>query len=167
MIYNCHFTGSPLWDLFGEEAVHLEKSWNICVRKAFGLPRTTHRNLIEPLSDQWHLKKILIMRFVSFVKQIEKSTKMFPQCLLKIVKHDTRSITGHNIRMIKILCDNNDWNTVGTNDVGKIDYAVMKEDDLWKVKLGRELIELKHRQLQANTFSDEEIDKILDYICTS
>lgn len=27
-IYNTHFTGSPLWDLFSTEAVKLENTWN-------------------------------------------------------------------------------------------------------------------------------------------
>ena len=167
MSYNCHFTGSPLWDLFGDEAVHLEKAWNICIRKAFDLPRTTHRYFIEPISDQIHLKKILIMRFVSFIKQIEKSSKMVPKCLLNIVKKDTRSITGHNIRMITLLCNAGSFDDVRYNEVRKIQYAAINEDDLWKVNLAREIIDLKHRQLQVDKILDEELDDILDYICTS
>ena len=31
-IYNGHFTGSPLWDLFSPEAVQFEKTWNISFR---------------------------------------------------------------------------------------------------------------------------------------
>ena len=60
LIYNCHFTGSPLWDLFSQEAIKLENSWNVFIRKIYDLPMTTHRYFIEPVSQQLHLKKLLI-----------------------------------------------------------------------------------------------------------
>ena len=33
MIFNSHFTGSPLWDLFSDETRKLENSWNVSIRK--------------------------------------------------------------------------------------------------------------------------------------
>ena len=53
-IYNLHFTGSPLWDLFGPEMLKLEKSWNVAVRKIFKLPYNTHKYFIEPTSKMCH-----------------------------------------------------------------------------------------------------------------
>ena len=50
-IYNFHFTGSALWDLFSREAVMLENTWNTAVGIMFDLPLQTHRNLIEVCSD--------------------------------------------------------------------------------------------------------------------
>jgi len=38
-IFNSSFYGSPLWNLFGKEAVRLEKSWNVSQRM-LGLPET-------------------------------------------------------------------------------------------------------------------------------
>ena len=46
LIYNFHFTGSPLWDLFSREAIMLEKSWNTAVRIMFDLPMQTHKYFI-------------------------------------------------------------------------------------------------------------------------
>jgi hypothetical protein len=40
-IYNLHFTGSVLWDLFSKEAIMLENSWNTSVRVMFDLPMQT------------------------------------------------------------------------------------------------------------------------------
>ena len=37
-IFNTHFTGSPIWDLFCPEAVQLENSWNVSFRKMYDLP---------------------------------------------------------------------------------------------------------------------------------
>ena len=62
-IYNFHFTGSPLWDLFSKEAKMLENSWNTSVKVMYDLPIQTHRNLIEPVSQTKHLKFVLLERF--------------------------------------------------------------------------------------------------------
>ena len=42
-IYNSHFHGSVLWDLFGLDAERIYKTWNTSIRKMFRLDRTTHR----------------------------------------------------------------------------------------------------------------------------
>ena len=47
-IYNTHFTGSPLWDLFYELAIKLENTWNKSVRVMLDVHFTTHRRLIGP-----------------------------------------------------------------------------------------------------------------------
>ena len=54
-IYNSHFTGSPLWNLFSPEAVKMEGTWNRSVKVIFDLPYPTHRWLIEPGSDSTHV----------------------------------------------------------------------------------------------------------------
>ena len=55
-VYNSHFYGSVLWNLFEKEADMLYNTWSVSVRKMFGLDRCTHRYLIEPISDMQHIK---------------------------------------------------------------------------------------------------------------
>ena len=45
-IFNSHFYGSALWDLFGIEALRLEKSWNVSQRIMLGSPRNSHQYFI-------------------------------------------------------------------------------------------------------------------------
>ena len=47
-IFNSHFYGSALWDLFGIETLRLEKSWNVSQRIMLGIPRNSHRYFIDP-----------------------------------------------------------------------------------------------------------------------
>ena len=42
-IYNSHFTGSVLWDLFGHEAQMIYNTCNSSIRNMFRLDRTTRR----------------------------------------------------------------------------------------------------------------------------
>ena len=167
LIYNSHFTGSPLWDLFSQEAVRLENAWNIAVRKCFDLPYTAHRYLIEPISGTCHLKKILIKRFLSFIRQIENSPKNVPKMLLNVVKNDTRSITGKNVRMVKLLTDIADIDAVKRSDVEKIEYAACKKDDLWRIKIINEIVEARYGQMEIHDFKVEDLDNIMEYVCTS
>ena len=81
-LYNCHFSGSQLWDLFGDEVTMLENSWNILIRKVYDLPITTHRWLIEPISKIDHLRKQLLKQYLSFLTQVENSSKYVARQLL-------------------------------------------------------------------------------------
>ena len=102
-IYNSHFTGSCLWDLFGKEAVMLENTWNVSMRLMLDVPRETHRYLIEPLSDTPHIKIVLIKRFLSFLEQIRKSNKCASKHLLSVISHDARLTTGSNPTNVEFL----------------------------------------------------------------
>ena len=41
-VYTAHFYGAMLWDLYGEMSGQVFRSWNTCVKLAWGLPRSTH-----------------------------------------------------------------------------------------------------------------------------
>ena len=74
-IFNTHFTGSPVWDLFCGEADAIGKTWNLALRKMMKLNRFSHRFLIEPLSQTRHVKFSLLKRFINFTHKILNSTK--------------------------------------------------------------------------------------------
>ena len=61
-IYNSHYTGSPLWNLFSPEVMQLEGSYNKSIKLIFDVPFDTHRNLIEPISGTTHVKIVLQKR---------------------------------------------------------------------------------------------------------
>ena len=55
-IYNYHFTGSPLWNLFCRETEMLYNTWNKSIRIMCDVPLRTHRYFLEPLAGSRHLK---------------------------------------------------------------------------------------------------------------
>ena len=81
-IYNGHFTGSPLWDLFCKESEMLENSFNVSFRATYDLPRSTHRYFVEAVTNQKHVKSVLIKRFLSFIDQIQRCPKDIVRYLL-------------------------------------------------------------------------------------
>ena len=167
LIYNFHFTGSVLWDLFSKEAIMLENSWNTSIRIMFDLPLQTHRYFIEPISRVTHLKFVLIDRFLRFIEQIEKSRKTILKHILNYVKHDVQSTTGSNLRYILLLVGKTTIEEITTHDIKELRYHGISFEDNWKVDFIHEIIEIKNNQLEVNEFSKEELNDILEYLCTS
>ena len=165
-IYNLHFTGSVLWDLFSKEAIMLENSWNTSVRVMFDLPMQTHRNLIEPVSQTRHLKFVLLERFLGFLNQIEKSKKKVPKQLLAFIKHEVRSITGSNLRNLLLVSDKNSIEELSKEDIKQLKYEQIAENDVWKGKMINEITDIKFQRLEVENFSIEELDEILFHLCT-
>ena len=164
-VYNSHYTGSPLWDLFGKMSLQFESSYNRAVKLMFDLPLATHRHLIEPISGQRHLKIILISRFMGFLGQIRSSKKIIPKMLLNTIKEDTRSITGSNLRKIMLSSNENSVNFLTKSGAEKISYHPTTDDEKWKEMIVKEIIEVKNEQLEVSGFSSEELDDILEHIC--
>ena len=167
LIFNFHFTGSPLWDLFSREAVMLENSWNTSVKVMFDLPVETHRYIIEPLSQTRHLKNVLIDRFLSFVEQIEKSAKNVPKQLLTFIKKDVRSTTGANLRNILHLTNQTDIEEIKRHDVKLLKYKEIDPEDNWKLAMIKEITDVKFNQLDVENFEMKELEEILQFICTT
>ena len=166
LLYNCHFTGSPIWDLDNVEVKSLENSWNIAVRKVYDLPVRTHRYLVEPISDHEHLAKTLIRRFISFISQIENSSKCVVKQLFNLVKSDARSITGGNIRKIKLLTGKS--NLLDAKYALKdIPFAPVPKNEDWRISIIKELSDVKFGQSVLPGFTDTEVNELIHFSCTT
>ena len=106
-IYNSHFYGSEIWDLFSKGNEKIESSWNRTVKIIFDLPYNTHRRLIEPISGQTHIKLVLIKRLLRFVEKLKFSKKPVLRQPFSVCKDDVRTITGANLRNIMLQCGEN------------------------------------------------------------
>ena len=164
-VYNSHLSGSCLWDLFSKEAVQMENSWNVSMRLMLDLPRETHRRLIEPLSEVTHAKILMIKRFLTFLQQIQKSTKTASKFLLETILQDTRSTTGSNLRNIFLLTNNSKVRELEPNDAISLNYNQISDDEKWKIPIIQELIEMKNENLDVENFRKQELDEILERLC--
>ena len=132
-IWNSHFSGSVLWNLFSPESEQLYGTYNQSVKIMFGLPRSAHRFFIEPLTGTAHLKKVLIRRFLSFVDSIKNSKKIALKNLFKVVKNDCRSVTGRNLNMIRNLVGKDSVENLVPMDSDSIKYCEIKAEDRWRL----------------------------------
>jgi hypothetical protein len=166
-IYNTHFTGSPLWNLFSPEAVKMEGTWNRSVKVMYDLPYATHRWIIEPVSDSTHVRRILINWFLNFLKQIKKSSKIVTNMLLRTIQNNVRSVTGYNLRRIMLESGKNNVDQLKDVGINNIEYHPVSNDDKWKIKVIKECIDVKFGRLEIEAFSSEELEEISSHLCVS
>ena len=164
-IYNSHFTGSQLWKFESKEMGKLESTYNKSIKIMFGLPWATHRYLMEPLTEQQHVRKTLVKRYLSFMQKILKSKKSALVSLLNIVKTDTRTTTGSNLRWIMLEASKVSIEEVMGKNI-EIPYHEITDENVWKIKFVKEIINLKEDWLTLPGFGKTQIDEILEHLCT-
>ena len=159
-VYNTSFYGAPLWDMFSENFKRLEKTWNVSIRKMLSIPRNSHRYFLEPLSETPHISKSLWNRFVRFVLNIENGKKMVLRRMLDVIRNDVRSVTGRNLRCIKLKTEELKLENV---DVYKLPYKEVPKGESWRLPLAREILDTKNGDLSTN-ISKEQTDDLAEYI---
>ena len=167
VIYNSHFTGSPLWDLFGKEAQMLENTWNTSFRIMYELPMNTHRYFVEAVSEETHARTLLYRRFIGFIDQIDKSMKSLPKQLLEVIKRDTRSTTGKNLRTLTLKAKMTKFEQLRKYDENLGTYFKVSNEDKWKVEMVKEITNVQFGSLHVENFSYDELEDIKNYLCTS
>ena len=101
-VYNCHFSGSQVWDLFSRGASRFEGTFNRSIKIMADLPFGTHRYLVEPLAGG-HMKIKLIKNYLGFIKRARESPKYVLRQLYQLASRDVRTVTGSNLRNILML----------------------------------------------------------------
>ena len=117
-----------MWDLFCPAAVRLESSFNRSIKIMMNLPLPTHRELIEPLSKQQHVKLVFIQRFLQMIDKIRSSSKPILRTLLAAVEHDTTSTTSRNLKGIMLLPTKNSISEVEISDIQNLVYHKVDEE---------------------------------------
>ena len=131
------------------------------------LPYATHRYLIEPLTGENHIKKVLISRYLGFMEKIASSKKKAVKMLMETSKKDVRSVTGQNFRNIMLLVGKTSVEAVKKEDAFKIKYYPIDETDSWRIDTIKEIVDVKNGILGIEDFEIEELEEILNYLCTS
>ena len=144
---------------------YVYNTWNTSARIMFDLSFRTHRYFVEPVSGKVHIKNILLKRFLGFLNQIKKSSKILPSALLRLVSHDTRSTTGSNLRKILLLTEKTKIEDITIQDIDNYCYAPARQEDLWKIDMVKELVEVRADQYEVPDSSREELDEILENLC--
>ena len=168
MVYNSHFSGSSLWDLFGREVEMLENSWNLSMRIMYDLPVETHRYFVEAISEKPHAKTIMIKNFLRFCELILKSKKEALKSVFQTVSRNVHSQTGKNLRKIMLLMNKASISDLKSSDVKEtFQYKAVPDDQAWRIPILKELIEVKAGNTVIEGFTNEEILEMLEHVCVS
>ena len=162
LIYNSHFYGSNLWNLFAINDVYT--AWNNVFRYVFDLPRCTHRYLLEPVTECKHLFTLLTNRFLKFYRTLFLSGKNIISNLRRLQEKDCRSNFGSNI---KNICRLNDTTDIHACLKDSVKYFPINVSDCWRVDLLKELMSIRDNTHQLEGFSTAEINLFIDNLACS
>ena len=103
---------------------------------------------------------------MSFIGQLERSSKNVVKHLLNLVKSDARSITGSNLKKIKLLT--NKRNLIDCKNALKdIPFEPIPETEAWRIPIIKELTDVKFGQSTLGGFTESEIKDLINFVCTS
>ena len=52
-------------------------------------------------------------------------------------------------------------------DIDDMVYVPVNNEDLWKIKFVKELINVREGFLHVENFEDDELNEVLEYLCSS
>ena len=133
----------------------------------FDLPRTTHRYLIEPISEKPHIQFTIMKRFLKFCEQLRTSKKSVLRSMISQCEKDTTTRTGHNLRTIMLLTNSCSLIQMNQTDITSQTYKNIPDGEGWRVHLVKELIEARHDRNLLHEFSYDEIDDLVHLACTN
>lgn len=160
-VYNTSLYGAPLWDLTSKNFAKLEKTWNVSARVMLGLPRTTHRYLIEPLTGTQHIIKSIWKRFLKFLHNIADGKKYALKRVLNAMLTDVRSTTGRNLRHILLKTGSVHEKEV---NVYKEPYNQIPTKEMWRISMIEEMIATRNGE-QTTILTTPEMDDLMEYTC--
>ena len=165
--YSCHFYGSMLWDLFGEMAGQVFRSWNTCVKLAWNIPRSSHNYFVDGLAGTLpSVRKKLLCQYVSFVGKLATSVSKEVRIMAAVFSNDIQSVTGRNLANIHNLFNLDPGrDPLSSFKAAAVGYQTPESDE-WRLPFLRKLL------AQRREFSDCEddvatIDELIESLCAS
>ena len=131
--YAGHWYGSMLWDLFGEKADQIYKSWNTCAKITWGVPRSTHTFLMDNLlmAQFYTVKQQLVGRYV---RKLLSSTSPELCIVANMVARCARSTTGRNMLNIERETNLDPWTTQSWRIRDEVPRAEVPEMQGWRIQ---------------------------------
>jgi hypothetical protein len=167
-IFTSSFYGSCLWDIFSNDCEKLYKSWNVSIREAFNVDRCTHRYLIETMSNSLHPKIMLASRYVTFHKSLITSSKLSVRVMARLVETDQRTVMGRTLDSLCSQLNISDINLLTSTGVKtKLKYFETPSEEEWRSSMVTELIKLRNQSLSLPGFTQDEINAMLVFTCTT
>ena len=145
----------------------LEKTWNRSFRVMYNLPLETHRYFVEPISRKPHARNMIMKRFLRFTELIMKSNKKSLIHVFKMIRRDVQSVTGNNLRKMMMMTGKSDIEDLCADDISKAEYAPIPLDEKWRIDLLDELIDVKYGNSKVENLNNDEIDDLIQFVCSS
>ena len=170
-VFSCSFYGCMLWDLGGEAAGQVYRSWSTAVKLAWEVPRGTRTFLLQQVlaSGLTSARVDILARFPAFFRGLVSSPSQEVSVMAYLVGQDLRSVTGQNLRYIEecigsdpVLCPTSKLK----EQLYNLEMIVTPDQDSWRVAYLSNLLQqrqvAKYYSLEENI---EELTALIDCLC--
>ena len=118
-----------------------------------------------------HAIIMIIRRYIKFIQSIQKSPKLPAQLLLQQIIRNVNTVTGKNVRFILDLTNKEDIFAIKPYEIkSKVKFCEIPEEEKWRTQLIKEIVNINQNTLSLdqheNALSSEDLQEILDQICT-
>ena len=96
-----------------------------------------------------------------------KSSKIALKCLFELIKNDTQSVTGFNLRKIMLLVNKSSVDELTPADSKEVSYSPVPDSDKWKIDIVQEITDIKFGVKVLHEYPHEELEEILNFLCTT
>ena len=86
---------------------------------------------------------------------------------MKLAKNDVRTTTGRNLRKLMILLGKNSVDELNGQEIDKIEYHRILESETLRLSIIEELMQVKNEEFEVPGMVSEELNEILNHICTT
>ena len=95
--------GGNLWQLRGDMAQQMFRTWNTCIKLAWQVPRATHTYMVDNLLSCGisHIRNDILARYVTFLMSLRESPSHEVSVLAHLVGRDIRTTTGNNLHLVR------------------------------------------------------------------
>ena len=157
-----------LWDLYGEMACQVYRSWNTCVKLVWGLPRSTHNYLVENLlaEGQPSARKQILSQYCGFLHRLRTSVISEVRIMSFIAGADIRSTTGRNCHNLNLEFKCNPWGSSSGLIKSRYSFYEGPEAESWRLPLLTNLLQQKY-EISACGEDTEIVDGLIESLCSS
>ena len=167
-VYSAHFYGSMLWDLYGDVAGQVYRSWNTCVKLVWNLPRSTHSYFVDNLLAEGFpsVRKKILSQYVSFLQRLRKSVSNEVRIMSYIAAADIRSTTGRNSHNLTQEFQIDPWTSSPGVLKSKYSFCEVPDVDSWRLPLLTTLLKQRY-DLNACGEDTDTVDGLIESLCST
>ena len=135
------------------------------IRYFNGIDRRTHIFLIDDISEVTHLRTILYSRLNTFHESLKKSRKFTIRFLASLMENDHRTHFGRNL--YKIETKTNSMCPTKSSIKNNLKYFDTPPSEEWRIPLCKDLLSIRNGHMTCEGLSKDDINLMIDYVCTS
>ena len=101
------------------------------------------------------------------MQSLVSSTKSSISYLARLVRYDNRTLAGRTVSRLSRECKV-DRGSLTVSIINKsVRYFPVPEEELWRLDIMKELLNVKWSSLAINDFNNLEIEHMINFLCVS